>query len=202
MKRLLSYLFIILVCFNNSCYTVSKIKYQLNREFDFAKKEDYLKFIKKEKVFPVEKLLYLDSSSYNDYLMELIGKNNENAIIYRGTYLNDSIQIKHNEFLQENESCYGRIEDQILSNIYLRKVPDSLLIKVKKLSQFKILHLNNNEPFDISKEKNQYNVFLGSVHKTGTYYHDFYKKMIELQKKNAFVMNLYIILLDPVHQLK
>ena len=202
MKIFSSCLFIILVCCNCSCYTISKKKYHLNREFDFAKKEDYLKFIKKEKALPVEKLLYLDSSSYNDYLIGLIGKNNQSAIIYQGTYLNDSVQIKHNEFLKENESCYGRIEDQILSNIYLRKIPDSLLIKGKKLSQFKIFHLNNNEPFDIRKENNQYNVFLGSIHKAGTYYHDFYKKMIELQKKNSFVMNLYIILLDPIYQLK
>lgn len=202
MKKFLFCLSIIVVCFNSSCYIVAKNKYKLDRDFKFKDKQEYIKLLKKEKAFPIEKVLYLDSSSYFEYLMQLMGNNQESAIIYRGTYLNDSVQIKHNEFLQENESCYGRIEDQIQSNILLRKVPDSLLIKGKKISQFKLLHLNNDEPFDMSREVNQYNVFLGSIHKTGTYYRDFYKRMIALQKKNSFVMNLYIILLDPVHELK
>jgi hypothetical protein len=202
MKTILSGLLIMLACLNSSCYIISKSKYKLDRDFNFKNKEEYVKFLKKEKAFPIEKVLYLDASSYNEYLMELTRNNQESAIIYRGTYLNDSVQIKHNEFLQENESCYGRIEDQIQSNILLRKVPDSLLIKEKKLSQFKLLHLNNNEPFDMSREINQYNVFLGSIHKAGTYYRSFYKRMIALQKKNSFVMNLYIILLDPVYKLK
>ncbi|MBU3713540.1 MAG: hypothetical protein FGM46_01170 [Ferruginibacter sp.] len=192
----------IIVCAGGllSCTAFIKQKYGLQRPFRFDTKKDFLRVIEKENLFPSKNILYIDSSSVIDFFQDMVQK--ENISIYIGAYLNDTILIKRSDYLNENESCRGRIENEMLLNTYRKEYPDSLKIKTKKFSSYKLCRLSNNSAFVIDKDLGKLTFFLLYSYSSGTYYRPLYQKAFELQHNNPDNIDIYIISTDPIQWLK
>ncbi len=183
-----------------SCSSYAKKKFKLERKFNFESKEDFKKYIYKNRLFPEDNILYIDTSSLYGFFVDKM--KGGSAGVYLGTYLNDSSFIKSGSFLEENTSCKGRVEDEILRNVNLKEIPDSIVKKGKKMSSYKLYHLSNNKLFDINKHSKRHKVFLMYAHAFGTYYDSMYKEVLSIQQKNSSEVGVFIVVADPVQMLK
>ena len=183
-----------------SCKFYAIKKYQLNKQFDFITKSSYLQFIMKRNIGAQQNFLYLDSASYEKFLMEKI--QGDSSVLYLGCYLNDSTSFLKSSFLNQNTSCSGRIEKEVLSNLSYKEKDPLHFKKAQKLSVYKMYHLINKTVFNINHDENSIKLFLLYSHSYGTYYDPLIKNLKELVKQNEADISMYIICIDPLYSLK
>lgn len=151
-------------------------------------------------LFPLENILYIDSSSLYGFYVDKL-KNGHSAL-YIGTFLNDSVYVRNSNLLEGNTTCKGRLEEEISRNLSLLEYPDSLLTKGKKMSAYSLYHLNDNTTFDINKCLKKSKVFLLYSYSFGTYYNSMYKKIMRTHKLHSKDSELFIVIADPIQMLK
>ena len=171
-------------------------KYQLNRPGTFANKAAYIQAIEQEKIIPIGQLLYVESRSLPLFYHEVIKKSN--AIVYLGTYVNDTLCLKKSTQLQENESCWGRIEKEINEQVSIFNPPDNVCCRTESLSAYPLRYIENDELFH-PNAIGKWTIYLLYSYSLGSYYNRLYQSVFGLQKKYANKLNVYIISLDPVN---
>ena len=182
-----------------SCKSIVANKFKIGKEFRFTSKKQYLDYIRKRALFPDDIILYPDSASYVPFMMDKL--QNDGVIVYVGTYFNDSVIFKKTTLLQDNESCSGRIQSEIKSNISRESFPDSLLMKGKSMSGYRFFYLSNHRLFKPA-EKDRLSIYLFFAYGFGNYYDSFYKDIIQLQKEYANRADVYIVCMDAIYNLK
>jgi len=183
-----------------SCKFYAMKKYQLNKQFDFITKSSYLQFMMKRNIGAQQNFLYLDSTSYGNFLMDKIQE--DSAVLYLGCYLNDSTSFLKSSFFTQNTSCSGRIEKEVLSNLAYKENDPLHFKKVRKLSAYKMHRLIKNDIFNINHDEKRIKLFLLYSHSYGTYYDSLIKNLKELVKQNEADISMYIICIDPLYSLK
>lgn len=183
-----------------SCKMYTYKKYQIGKQFDFKNKSSYLQNIERKNIFPADHILYIDSASYLRFVSEKIQQ--DSSVIYLGCFLNDSIIIKRSEFLNDNTSCAARMLNEIRSHAAMKDFPDSMLSAVEKLSSYKLIRLGNGSLFTLNNETKKMNVFLNYTYQVGTYYDEFYKSIMEIQKEHSPTMDVYVVCIDYLSNLK
>lgn len=178
-----------------SCRFWVNQKYQWGRSGTFANKAAYIQAVEKEKIIPIGQLLYIESKALSLFYQKVIKKSN--AIVYLGTYLNDTVCLKKSAQLQENESCWGRIEKEIKEQISLPNPPDSLWCQTESLSAYPLRYVANDDFFR-PNNTNKWTIYLLYSYSLGSYYNQLYQSVFALQKKYPNKLNVYIISLDPV----
>lgn len=193
-------LFFVLLTGLFSCKFYAIKKYQLNKPFSFIHKSSYLDFIMKRNIGEQNHFLYLDSASYERFLMDKIQK--DTTVLYLGCYLNDSTCFLKSNFFNKNISCSGRIENEVLSNLAYKEKDSLHFKKVQKLSTYKMHPLINNEVFSINHDEKRIKLFLLYSYSYGTYYDKLIKNLNEIVKQNETDISMYIICIDPLYSLK
>lgn len=178
-----------------SCRLWINQKYQLGRSINFANRVAYIQAVEKEKIIPIGQLLYIESTALPLFYQEVIKKSN--AIVYLGTYLNDTLCLKKSVELQENESCWGRIEKEINVQMLLSNSTDSIWCRTEALSKYPFRYVESDELFD-SKAFGKWTIYLLYSYSLGSYYNRLYQSVFELQKKYPNKLNVYVINLDPI----
>jgi len=199
MKKL-QYSFALFIILFSSCYQLSKNKYQFNRSFEFRSKMMYYDFLVKKKIFPPDHILYIDSASLFKFYEHKI--KNDSYVIYQGTYINDSVSIKKSNFLADNKSCSGRIQQEIETNLKRKNLTNSELDFGSNISAYKMFYLKNNLPYDEKVNQHKKAIYLIYYFPLGTYYDAFYKEVFAITSQYESSANLYIICIDPVWGLK
>jgi hypothetical protein len=67
--------------------------------------------------------------------------------------------VKRSKFLNENNSCSGRIENEIKQNLNKNNFSVDDLKQVSNLSNYTLRYLSNNEIFDINADKKLSKIF-------------------------------------------
>lgn len=89
-----------------SCKPIVSILYNPNSHKTFKSKKDYFTLIEKQYGIKPEDMYIPDSSDWNSFVAIIAGSKMDN---YYGTFkASDSVFVK-SDFLQQNESCMGRI---------------------------------------------------------------------------------------------
>jgi hypothetical protein len=194
-------LFIPVVCIAFfSCTAIAKNKYHIGREFSFHSRNEYLSYFTNKGLFKGEQVLYIDSVSFFRFYMEKIGP--DSSVVYLGTYLDDSTWIRKSSFLQDNNSCSGRMQDEIEANLEKSAYPDSVLVSGRKMSRYALKHLDGDSSFIFKNQQGKRTVFLLYAYGFGTYYDHFYKDILKIRKKHPSSVNVYLVCVDPVYRLK
>ncbi len=179
-----------------SCRFWINQKYQWGRSKTFNNKAAYIQAVGQEKIIPIGQLLYVESTALPLFYQKVIKKSN--AIVYLGTYLNDSFCLKKSAQLQENESCWGRIEKEIKEQISISNPPDSLWCRTESLATYPLRYAENDELFH-PNAIGKWTIYLLYSYSLGSYYNRLYQSVFTLQKKYPSKLDVYVISLDPVN---
>ena len=198
---MLNRIFIIVCAFGLlSCTAFLKQKYGLERKFRFQSRNDFIQCIEKEKTLPLNHILYIDSLSAEDFFRDNLQQSN--SLLFLGMYLNDSIQIKKSDYFLENPECIGRIENEVILNLFRNEFPDSLKVKTKNISAYVLHFLKDDSSYVFSNSTKKMKLFLIHSFSMGRYYDSLYNRLFQLERKYSDVLEICIINIDPVQQLK
>jgi len=175
-------------------------KYSIGTENQITERGAYIDFIKQKKFFPVEQMLYTSRKGYIPFHFNVMQR--DSSIVYMGTYINDSLRILKPEFLQDNQSCSGRLQTEIERILQANPAVAFKTENTEPLAIYDLHYLINKEPFLLSKSGNKQHIFLIFSQGYGTYYNQFYKDVEKFYQQYASKANLYVITLEPVYQFK
>lgn len=181
------------IMFFTACKMYTYKKYHIEKPTSLKTRADYVKHMSSRNLFPLNQVLFIDSASYISFITEKVQQ--DSSVVYVGSYLNDSIVIKRTDLLNENTSCSSRMLNEIRHNISMKTLPDSILITEKKLSSYKLYHLSDGRPFRFN-DNGKIHIILNYTSLIGTYYDDFYKRVMEIQQENSTSTEVYVIILD------
>jgi hypothetical protein len=187
--------FMVAVAISCGCRPIFNAVYKFNREFTFTNRTEYLSFLDRSYSLAPEQVVYLDSLSEQLFIMEVVQRNISE---YYGSFINDSVEIKHSSFLEENTSCIGRVLTEIEANS--GKITDSLLVKNKNFRQYKLLNTKTDQQLALNADK-KIKVFLLYTYRMGNYFNGFYKDVAALSKGKKDQLSIYVISLDPIRRL-
>lgn len=182
-----------------SCRYYAVMKYHLNNSYDFKTKSKYLDAFNKKNIGESFNLLYIDSADYlRFYIHEL---SNDSTLAYLGCFLNDSIAIRKSEFLSDNTSCSGRIQNEIKTNLKMNI--DSIKYNCKKavISDYKFREVATGNIVNFNSE-DEIKIILIYTTGFGSYYDDLYKWINNSKNESNSKSKVYFISIDPVYQLK
>jgi len=199
MKKILTAAIIFIAFALISCkwYTINR--FQINKPFSFKQKSDFIKHINKKKLFKINQVLFIDKESYAKFISEKLTQ--DSTVFYVGTYFNDSIIVKRSQYLHENTSCFGRIEQEIKNNCSRIDFNENELMHVSKMSGYNLKYLSDNKTFDINADKKANKIFLTYSTHFGKWYDGLYKKINNIQKQNKQNASVYVVCLDPIYKL-
>lgn len=170
-------------------------KYHIGKQVSFKTRSAYLNYLDERNIFPAKNVLFIDSSSYIPFITEKVQQ--DSSVVYAGSYINDSTSIKRSDVLAENTSCSSRMLNEILHNAGTKYFQDSDLFSEKKLSSYKLYHLTDGTRFNFN-DNGKIKIILNYTSQAGTYYDNFYKKVLEIQKENSAKMEVFFVILDYV----
>ncbi len=180
----------------SSCRWLVHTRYHMHRTHAFANREAYLQQIKQENIIPVSQLLYIQKEALPLFYQEVIKP--VGTIVYLGTYRNDSLRMKCSASLETNESCWGRIEKEILEQLAIIHPADSIWCQTASLSTYSLHYLSTNQFFH-PVANNKWTIYLLYSHSLGSYYHALYQSILGLQRKYSNKLDVFIITLDPIN---
>jgi hypothetical protein len=170
--------------------------YGIEKPLPFKTKEQYIGYLKESGDFDMNQVLYLDSSSYYKMGSEILPS--DSSVAFLGCFLNDSISIRKSPFLIENQSCYGRMLQDIESAMEQEHYDDSILNKNIQIGKFNLYPLMGGKKFNCSGNPEKLKIILLYGFFFGKYYKRFYREIAEIQRKNSVKADLYIFSMDPV----
>lgn len=170
--------------------------YGIEKPLPFKTKEQYAGFLKRSGDFDMNQVLCMDSSSYYKMGSEILPS--DSSIVFLGCFLNDSISIRKSPFLKENQSCYGRMLQDIKTALAWEHYGDSLLNKDIHIGKFNLYPLMGGKKINCSDDPEKLKIILLYGYSFGKYYKRFYKQIAEIQRKNSAKADLYILSMDPV----
>ncbi len=188
---------VVIVCFSLcSCKMMAKSKYQMGRKFDFKTKKEYIDFLSKKNLFDTARVYFMDERSYVNFVNERM--QGDSSLVYQGMYFNDSMRIRRGKMLNDNQSCWGRIQNEIQHNLDLVDYPDSIIEIGHRLSGYGIYRVSDTDKFSMDQSARKLKIFLVYCYQFGTYYDRLYKDLSAMGKKYATKADIYIISIDPV----
>jgi hypothetical protein len=187
---------LLLCCLIFSCKILYTKKFNLNQKFAFKSKEEYIKYLKAKK-FNSDLFLYLDSASYISFITKI-----DNNTVYYNSFINDTLAIIKSDFLNDNQSCEGRIGKEIQELILNNTIIESKKVIDKNIYNNTLFYLKNNERYKSVDTNKKLTIFLVNIFETGTYYKSLYDEIEAVQVKHKKEINLFIISLSPVYALK
>ena len=186
------------IMLSSGCRSMLIKKYSIGRSFEFNSRKAFYNYLIEEKLFDTATLIFPDSASMAPFIFYKVMP--DSAVVYLGTYMNDSMQLLKSIGIQDNNSCKGRIQGEIEGHLQGNHFPDSLLQRTSSMAAFRFFSISNQQPFNIPSTK-RVRVYLLYSYQMGTYYHQFYKDLQAIGKKYAAKADMYVICLDPVFQL-
>ena len=192
-NNLLFLMAIICVTIITSCKFYTFHKYHLGNKFHYKDKVSLLNHLVDNVVFEKDKILYLDSSHYFDFIVNKV--QHDSSLFYLGCYLNDSTVVKMSDLLNGNTSCSGRIKNEIEDNFSIKIFDQNNMLATTKLSRFQLKRLSSNEIINIDDSDKKIKIFFTYSYKFGTYYDSFFKeiKLLNTKYKTA---DLYLVCID------
>lgn len=177
-----------------SCTSVIKEVYGVNKNKEFRNIDEYISYISRQYHFSLKNLYYADDeATYNALAMDIADSHTD---FFYGIFINDSTQIKKTDFLKINESCRGRIMNEI--SIPTDKHADLL----QKTITFKGNSFKNSitgQSMDLNTS-NRKKIILLFSYKLGSLREKDFKEIEKLLTEKGY--DLYIISLDRIHDLK
>jgi hypothetical protein len=117
---------------------------------------------------------------------------------YYGSFINDSVEIKKSDFLEQNKVCMGRVLKEIETNS--GEINDSLLVKNFQFKQYRLFNAKTGEQLNLNSN-NKLKVFLIYSYSFGNYFNSLYKDLAVFSKRNHNKLYIYVISLDPIETL-
>jgi len=184
-----------------SCGSVIKEVYDVNQNHIFESLDHYVKFFEKSNNIRGDNLLYLDSSSHKKFLDEVV---RQNFATYYGSFINDTIEIKKSDFLQENMGCMSRVLDEIknssMQNNFLEN--KSLFVKNENFKKNVFLYLKDNKQFHFNDASQKITVFLIYSSQLGKLFKKDFQMLQKYATENKNGVELFIISIDECYNLK
>lgn len=190
-------IFFVLLFFNliSSCKPIVKTIYGVNKKIAFSNKKDYLKYVQKKYRFNVNNLYYADEKGYDNF-MNSIAQNHVDY--FYGIFLNDSIKVKKSMFLSENESCRGRILNEM--NSVSKNIASENTEKDNVFSINTFYNVSTNKPLNFKTGSHKKLVLIFS-YKFGQLREKDFEEIENLVNQNK-EYDLYIISADRIYDLK
>lgn len=174
MKRRL--LLLSLVSLTISCNSIIKEVYGVNKNHHFETKQKYLEYINKKYQIDAKKVFLIPKDKHNEFMNMVI----ENKVDYfYGIYLNDSTRFAKTDKILLNQSCYGRILDEIKSSSTINRKTEKDM-NLKKIDFYNLL---TNEKLNLNNSETKKILLLFSV-KFGRLRNKDFKEITKLIKGN------------------
>lgn len=193
--------YIFLLClfiFLTSCSTFLRVKYGLNKRFNFTTKESYISFLQKRNI-DITKMISLDSNSRLPFLGSIM---RDSLSVYYGCLINDSVELIKTSEVKDNLSCMGRIlKDIRIRSAELDKNDSSLFIK----SQFKMYQFNflfNSKRLDLNQPNEKLKIIMLYSYSFGSYFDETFEEVRMFHEDHKEFTELYIITLDDISKLQ
>jgi len=195
-----SYIFLVfLFVLGAACTTFLKMRYGVNKHFNFTTKESYLTFLRDKKNIDTKNVLVPDSNSIPLFMGSII---NDSLSIYYGCLINDSVELKKTKELSDNLSCMGRIlEDISLGEASLNKEDSSLFVK-SQFNKYHFYFLQNGEKLDINQSNSKLKIILLYSYSLGRYFDRTFNEVRMFHESHKKTTTLYIITLDDISRLQ
>lgn len=178
-----------------ACKPVKKTLYGINKEITFSNKKDYLEYVQKKYKFNANNLYYADERSYDNFMNNIA----QNHVDYfYGIFLNDSIKVKKSMFLSENESCRGRILNEM--NSVSKNIASENTEKDNVFSINTFYNVSTNKPLNFKTGSHKKLVLIFS-YKFGQLREKDFEEIENLVNQNK-EYDLYIISADRIYDLK
>ena len=194
-KIFISFCFLILF---SSCKILFKKAYHMGAHMNYKTKSAYISYLKR-KHFPIDKIVFLDSVTYLKFA-EFIAKDASN--VYYGAFVNDSTQLKKSAYIYNNQSCSGRMNNEIDSILKLSVFPDLALVYNPVFIKYPLHYLNNNKLLQGIISNKKILICLFYSYTQGTYYNKLYREIFAAVKEHENWADLLIITLDNVSYIK
>lgn len=154
-------------------------KYEFNRPFNYAGKHDFLNKLHQRNID--SNFLFVTNHSSFTPLINWLGHNN--PPIYIGTFINDSVMLKRSDFLKDNQSCMGRLEQEISQHLQLLQTNTPAALDTMTL-------FNNIRLYQLSSGKQRSSLYTGKptvvmfyLDAIGTYYDDLFKDIRKVSQQ-------------------
>ena len=196
MKFIYILVFVLSIC---SCSYYAVKKYHLHQHFDFKTKSAYLNEFKKKIADEKIDLLYLDSSTYLSFYTQKISR--ENDIVYLGCFLNDSTSLKKSSSLNENNSCAGRVKEQIKFNLSLSEALLKDYSQREPMRDFIFREVATGSKISLNNDKDL-KIMIIYASGFGSYYDELYKWICYLKSQSILTCKIYFVSIDPIYLLK
>ncbi|HEY6505554.1 MAG TPA: hypothetical protein VIZ28_16380 [Chitinophagaceae bacterium] len=178
-----------------SCKPVTNSVYGVNKNIAFKGLQEYKNYVEEKYKIDVNNLFYIDQDSYNEFISLVIETKSD---YFLGIFLNDSIQVKKSGFLKENESCSGRVMEEI------RNASGGIsAVSTTKNETFKTQSFTNivtKIPLQFSKDGRKKIVLIFSYRAGAIHKKDFVQIQNLLESRSDY--DLDIISLDKLYDLE
>ena len=183
--------FIFLIAFiSTSCNSGEKLIFGANKDKKFSSIKEYRAYMKAMYSFDQKQFYYADQKNYDSLLYYVAG----NKIDYLlGIFENDSIEYKKSLFLDDNESCIGRIVNEIE---VISKSGKSEKIRNDFFHNNRFINLENQQILDMQSSKTK-KVILVVSYKLGRIHKNDFTKIEEIVNQQMDY-ELIVLSLDKV----
>lgn len=175
-----------------SCKSWVSKKYGFNRPFNYAGKHDFLAKLHQRNID--SNCIYVTNPTGLNPLIYWLGTNN--PPLYIGLFMNDSVMLKRSDFLKDNQSCMGRLENEISQN--LEQIRSNTAVPFDTLAI-----LNSIPMYQLSSGKRRNSLISGKptlfmyyLDGRGTYYDDLFKEVDRIYQQQKGTVDLVILCCD------
>ena len=197
MKKII---FILLASVFTGCGWIYQKKYRFNKPFTFQAKKDFIAFLEQKKWSGGFEFLYLDSISYFNFLQSSNIRNGN--VVLQGMFVNDSVEVKPTDVYLQKRYCTGSILHEI--ERLCSRAEDSLLMQKSswRISDYSFHSLKDNLLFYSHPTNEKIYIMLSYSYALGNYYDNLFEDIRKIAQQNSKQVEVYVICLDPVYQLK
>jgi len=192
--------YLFLIFFFAGCKLIAKTTFHTGRTFVFKTKQGYEQHLANKKDLSSFEQLYVDSLFYVKVLSSISAP--DASLVYQGCYLNDSVVIKTSNAFNQKKYCPGLIFTEINNLIVHHNLYDSSQQANLNLSRFVFRGLKDGRIFSIGHSSPNLKIVLTYSYAFGNYYDQLFAEIKALQQKNKQHLEVVLISIDPVYQLK
>jgi hypothetical protein len=182
------------------CKLIAKTTFHTGRPFIFKTKQGYEQHLENKKVLSSFEQLYVDSIFYVNFLSSISAP--DGSLVYQGCYLNDSVVIKTSNTFNQKKYCPGLIFTEINNLINKNILFDSTKPADLILSHFMFRDLKEGRIFPVDHSSQKLKIVLTYSYAFGKYYDQLFAEIKSLLQKNKQQLDVFLISIDPVYQLR
>jgi len=179
----------------SSCTPILNTLYGVNKKINFDNREAFFYYVEKKKRIDRSLLLVPETNSYESFVKKIV---HDTVSYFLGAYVNDTTSVKKSQFYKEMQFCLGRVLMYLNECVQAIKDNRDSLFERTDINNYKFVDVATDQPYEINNSSKSLKIFLVFYYAAGKSNDKSFRKIFEFAEKYRDMVELRVILVDPI----